>query len=126
MSATTKSSTQLLGSGGSAATIGHGGTPVTSTALSMSTDFDAALACRVSTTTAPTANSLVQFQWSPDGTTFFNDSGPFVVPLTSGTSTDYSYLPPPAATAARVVVTNPDTTVDVSALAYGCSLDTVG
>jgi hypothetical protein len=70
-----------------------------------STSASMLLAVRVIIGTAPTTNPTVQMQFSLDGTTYFNDGGPFVVPIVTG-NYDYPYSAPAEARYAQAVVTN--------------------
>ena len=73
--------------------------------------------------TAPTSNPTVQFQYSYDGTTYWNDPNYFfTVPIAVPSATyDYDYTPNPSVAAIRVVVTN-GAGQSITAIAQGGTL----
>jgi hypothetical protein len=55
---------------------------------------------------APTTSPTVQFQYSMDGTNYYNDGGAIQCPAISSTNYDYYYPIPPTAKKGKVIITN--------------------
>jgi len=119
MSAPSKTTTAVLGTYGSPASVAHGGTPVNSTAFDMRTDFGVCINWGVIFGgTSPTVNTTVQPQVSDDNSHWTNDGGAFVIPLTASTTTTGTYIAPNDALYTRLQLVNGDSTIDATAWAY--------
>jgi hypothetical protein len=125
MSSPTKSTTAVLGTYGSPATIAHGGTPVNSSAFNLATDFGACFLWQVVVTSAPTSATTIQPQVSDDGTHWTNDGGAFSAGITASTTYSGTYQPPDDALYARLQFVNADSSVDVTAVSYAMATTAV-
>jgi hypothetical protein len=125
MSAPTKTTTAVLGTHGSFASVAHGGTAVNSTSFDMRTFFGACFAWWVTNGTSPTVAVTIQPQVSENNTDWANDGGAFVVPLTSTATFSGTYVAPNDALYARLQFVNADTSVDATATAYAQATTTI-
>jgi hypothetical protein len=69
--------------------------------------------------TPPSANPLVQFTYSDDGTKYYNDLGPYPVPMVANATFDYDYKAPAMGVQAiGVTISNPGS-VAITVLVQG-------
>lgn len=119
MAAPSKTTTAVLGTYASPATIGHGGTAVNTTTFDMSADFGVCIVWQVIiSSSAPTTATTIQPQVSDDGTHWTNDGGPLVIGTTASTTYSGTYIAPADALKVRLQLVNADSSVDVTGVAY--------
>jgi hypothetical protein len=109
MATYTRTSTNLLGTPGSPQSIAATASQTVNLTIgSGNNNLNGHLSAEVTIgATPPSTNPTVQFAYSLDGTKFFNDRGPYVVPITTASAVyGYSYTSPIGAVAARVTVAN--------------------
>jgi hypothetical protein len=122
----------LIGTSTTPYVILHGGTNKATGIMNTESDFKACVGVNLKWTGTLTVAPLIQYYWSPDEKSFFEDkptspvTGPTGAAVLGGFDV-VTYTPPEPAKSIKIVITNKDTSTDLSVLAMGGSIDyTIG